>query len=325
MHNLFGKVLSFCLAISLSVCCVSPAAFSAPDDAAALTGVYFSLRGLNADDGSEELWIDGKNMENVRAGATAASVILDALEAEGYEQTGAEDGYIKSVKTPDGFTLSEMYGDMPYSGWLFKVNSLMPEVGMDAQVVEDGDHILLYFTKDFMADFAMPQEGAGSAGTEDSAAVNPFSDVGPEDWYCGYVETVYKEGLMLGTDEGIFSPGETLTRAMFAVILYRIEGAPEYESDYAEPDIDYGFWYSDAAIWLVGYDKLDFGPEFDPDGEITCGQLILFLNDYLERGGQYAGLTVDILADPEGTSPDPGDAATRALAAAAFAHLYKAL
>lgn len=140
--------------------------------------VYFTLQGL---DGSsrDEIWIHKKTVFGVTRGATAADVVIKALEGTGYSQVGAKDGYVKSVTTPAGFTLTEGYNDMKNSGWLFKVNAQLPEVGIDATPVQDGDHVLLYFTKDYTKDpDAGKFSGTGSASLQPTAEVKVTATTG---------------------------------------------------------------------------------------------------------------------------------------------------
>jgi len=149
------------------------------------------------------------------------------------------------------------------------VNDLLLEVGMNDYVAEDGDRILLYFTKDFMAEFAFDGDWGDAAdadadtpdadtdGTDtdgaDTAWDNPFTDVGADDWFYGSVQYVYEAGLMLGTGGGVFSPDQPINRAMMATILYRYEGCPEVTHDNPYTDVAEGQWYTDAVIWLYEY------------------------------------------------------------------------
>jgi hypothetical protein len=113
--------------------------------------VYFTLEGMSSS-GKLETWINRKAVTNITDDAAVSEVIIKALAGTGYTQSGAQNGYIKSITTPDGFTLSEAYNGMPNSGWLFKVNSKLPTVGIDSYIVKNGDHVLLYFTRDYTND-----------------------------------------------------------------------------------------------------------------------------------------------------------------------------
>ncbi len=154
----------------------SPSSPSEPEPGKTIT-VYFTLQGLS-ESGKEETWIGGKTVANITEGSTVSAVIIKALEGTGYTQVGASSGYIRSVTTPRGFTLSEKYNGMQNSGWLYKVNSTLPTVGVDSYSVKNGDHVLLYFTKDYMKDpdarsmsSGSPQENLSVSSEVGSAAV----------------------------------------------------------------------------------------------------------------------------------------------------------
>ena len=70
---------------------------------------------------------------------------------------------------------------------------------------------------------------------------------------------------MNGVDDTTFAPGITLTRYMFATMIYRLSGE-EYEgSGAAFTDVAEGEWYSDAVAWcaekgiITGYTDTIFG------------------------------------------------------------------
>ena len=95
----------------------------------------------------------------------------------------------------------------------------------------------------------------------------PFIDTPKDAWYREAVEYVYERGLMTGKSETIFAPDENLARAQFAVILHRMNGAPEMEFEARFPDVATGIWYTDAILWasdkriVTGYTNTGcFGP-----------------------------------------------------------------
>lgn len=93
-----------------------------------------------------------------------------------------------------------------------------------------------------------------------------YRDVRPGAWYFPAVNHVTKQGLMQGTGEDTFSPQLSVSRAMAAVILYRLAGSPEVEYSEAFSDVPKGKWYTDAVIWaaregiLLGYPDCSFYP-----------------------------------------------------------------
>lgn len=77
-----------------------------------------------------------------------------------------------------------------------------------------------------------------------------FSDVDANAWYAGAVAYVRDNGLMSGTAPTAFSPEGTMTRAMLAAVLYRMENTPAVSGTDAFTDTAEGDWYSDAVLWV---------------------------------------------------------------------------
>lgn len=53
-----------------------------------------------------------------------------------------------------------------------------------------------------------------------------FSDVAADAWYADAVAYVRDNGLMSGTGNNTFSPNASTSRAMLAMVLYRLAGSP---------------------------------------------------------------------------------------------------
>lgn len=123
----------------------------------------------------------------------------------------------------------------------------------------------------------------------------PFTDVAEDAWYYDAVSYVYAEGLMAGTSATTFSPDITTSRAMIAVILWRLEGGPAVEEYTDFFDVADGLWYTKAIRWasnagvVGGYPNGSFGPN-DP---ITREQFAVMLYRYAD----YKGWDVTELAD----------------------------
>ena len=115
-----------------------------------------------------------------------------------------------------------------------------------------------------------------------------FVDVKHGAWYEESVQYVYDEGIIIG-DGNVFAPENATTRAMVAVILYRLAGSPEVtEADYAEynkfKDLPKEhLWYSDAVAWALKEGVStgdDANMKYNPMLEVTREQLALFLWRY---------------------------------------------
>ena len=80
----------------------------------------------------------------------------------------------------------------------------------------------------------------------------PFLDVDNGAWHFEPIYYCYDKAYFYGTSDDYFTPGGTMTRAMFATILYRIAGEPEVTGTNPFDDVEAGQWYTDAVIWAAG-------------------------------------------------------------------------
>lgn len=93
-----------------------------------------------------------------------------------------------------------------------------------------------------------------------------FTDVAPNTWYSQAIEYCVTNELMRGTAEARFSPNVAMSRAMFATVLYRMEGSPTVIEASNFTDVDQDDWYSKPIAWasgkqiMSGYNTTSFGP-----------------------------------------------------------------
>ncbi len=122
----------------------------------------------------------------------------------------------------------------------------------------------------------------------------PFVDVPETAWYRGNVEYVWQHELMVGISANEFAPDATMTRAMFALVLYRIAGEPSVV-DMRVPftDISSSHWAYNAVVWAYNKGVTDgvSATEFAPDANITREQLVTMLFRY-EKASPVAGGTL---------------------------------
>ena len=115
---------------------------------------------------------------------------------------------------------------------------------------------------------------------------NPFDDVKKKDWFYFSVKFAYDFGLMKGTTEMEFSPDSFVTRAMFVMIIYRMEKEPQ-ASGSVFVDVEIGGYYDRAVAWanangiVSGVSKDRFAPN-DP---ITREQMATILYRYADFKG----------------------------------------
>ena len=118
-------------------------------------------------------WLRSKSV-TVSEGSTVCGAFVTALEGTGITQVGAETGYIRSI-TKNGVTLAE-FTQGPNSGWLYKVNGELPNVGVTTYTLNAGDSIVLYYTEDWTKD---PSAG-GNSGPVTPAPTTPSATLTPE-------------------------------------------------------------------------------------------------------------------------------------------------
>ena len=119
---------------------------------------------------------------------------------------------------------------------------------------------------------------AGDDGSE-----LPFKDVKAGAWYEESVKYVYENKLMLGTTDDTFTPDGTMTRAMFATVLYRMAGSPSVEGlSVSFKDVPEGYWAYDAIAWALNKGVVNgfSADEFKPKQAITREQLVAMLYRY---------------------------------------------
>jgi C1A family cysteine protease len=133
--------------------------------------------------------------------------------------------------------------------------------------------------------------------TEQAEDKLPFTDVNKTDWFYGSVQYVYSNGLMAGTSATTFKPYDTLTRGMFAAILYRVAGKPSVTYTSRFSDVPAGKYYSLPVTWasntglISGYG--DTG-RFGPANNITRGQIAKILYLYAKSKGYDLTATADL-------------------------------
>lgn len=120
--------------------------------------------------------------------------------------------------------------------------------------------------EDAVADLEAAEEAAEKLQEiKDKEENLPFVDVKDTAWYKDAVAFVYARGIITGTDATHFSPDQNVSRAQFAVMMYRMAGEPEVEFKDQFEDVKDGQWYSKAVIWayeneiIKGYENGKFG------------------------------------------------------------------
>ena len=125
----------------------------------------------------------------------------------------------------------------------------------------------------------------------------PFTDVSADDWFYDAVYYVWTNGLLQGVSDTVFLPGAPTSRAMLAMVLYRLAGMPE-SGEGSFTDVADGVWYHAPVIWAAGRQIVNgYGDgRFGPVDPVTREQVIAMLYRYCVSVGidvsQRGDLTV---------------------------------
>jgi len=116
--------------------------------------------------------------------------------------------------------------------------------------------------------------------------MNIFSDVPESAWYYDAVAYVSFNELFEGVGGGLFSPNNSMSRAMFAQVLWNLEGKPDLEYSVRFADVTDNAWYRNAVCWAAesaiveGHNGL-----FSPDRAITRQEVSVILYRYANFRG----------------------------------------
>ncbi len=135
--------------------------------------------------------------------------------------------------------------------------------------------LLLLLTASLLLSMSVPAFASG------------FGDVSGSAWYAGAVDFVSQRGLFQGTADGVFSPGGTMTRAMFITVLGRYAGidAGSWNTGayHSFSDVGSDSYYAGYAVWAFenGVIQGDGSASvFSPNKNITREQVCAILSRF---------------------------------------------
>lgn len=137
----------------------------------------------------------------------------------------------------------------------------------------------------FISNFAFSSLLGGDFLSSGEETGLPFKDVASTDWFAGSIKYVYENKLMLGVSDTEFAPKETMTRAMFATVLYRMAGSPSVDGlSVSFKDVKESSWAYNAIVWAYseGVTKGVGSDMFAPEQSITREELVTMLHRYAD-------------------------------------------
>lgn len=192
-----------------------------------------------------------------------------------------------------------------------------------------------------------------STGTYDIINNNKVFNDTSKHWAANYINFVTARELFNGMGNNNFTPDGTMTRAMFATVLARLDGAKISNSNSTYfTDVPKNQWYTGAVEWAAKNGILSStAGEFRPNADITREEMSVMLYNYIKhkgyklpRNAQTNGPFIDendisawaaaavkeiqrvgIINGRPGNIFDPKGTATRAEVATIFARFIEAL
>ena len=128
----------------------------------------------------------------------------------------------------------------------------------------------------------------------------PFTDVGSGAWYYNYVKYAWDNGLMVGTTDTTFEPNANMTRAMLAVVLYRMAGTPSVKGmSHPFTDVGDGYYAADAITWAynAGVTAGTSNTTFEPELAINREQIVSMIYRFVKADKPSGTLSFKDSAD----------------------------
>ena len=150
--------------------------------------------------------------------------------------------------------------------------------GYTAQHTDGGNTVLPFsYPENGWLTFFSPTDGSFAV----SYNAKSFNDL-PDDWYRPAIAFVSARELFNGVDAYSFAPGMSMTRSMFATVLYRLDSSPGIQTSVRFSDIASGLWYSDPVTWAAsnGIVRGVGDNKYNPGQNVTREQMVQILYNY---------------------------------------------
>lgn len=149
--------------------------------------------------------------------------------------------------------------------------------------VTTADTLLWYFDKHS----PVSPELEGRITAVGSTAINEFDDINVHHWYYDFVSYAYDNGLLIGTSDNKFEPDTTMSRGMFATVIYRIAESLDEDmtpGDRYFNDVNTTDYYYDAITWAYNNGIIEGvgDSKFEPDSPLTREQAVTILGRMIE-------------------------------------------
>ncbi len=188
---------------------------------------------------AKESWLKNVKVSGISEGSTVFDVFARVARENGYTY-GARGSYIYSITNEKGKTLGE-FDEGADSGWMYKVDGVIPSVYMAAYTLSGGENIEVFYTRDYtkeskgmggsavsaevkVENLAEPVATEEKADDNAVAASKKFTDVPANSYYAEHVGWALRKGITLGMDATHFSPNSYTSRDQLMTMVARLDG-----------------------------------------------------------------------------------------------------
>lgn len=134
--------------------------------------------------------------------------------------TGGVTGFVSQVSQEDkteNKKLDLLFSDLDVVPWAVEAITALFDKNIVSGKSEDR-----FYPEDNVTREEFVKLVVLAKGLEPVFEKSNFVDVGEDEWYCGYINAAYKNGLINGKSEEVFGVGESITRQDMAVIIYNM-------------------------------------------------------------------------------------------------------
>ena len=219
-------------------------------------------------------WLRDKSVAISGEGATVYHALMKALENSGITQTGAAGGYVNSM-TKNGRTLAE-FSSGENSGWMYKVNGELPDVGLTDCAIADGDAIVWFYTNDWTTVQGSGTFGGAVVSQKDTAAAQEVRTLIAN---IGNVTAQSRD--VISAARAAYDALTDLQKKMVTnhSVLVLAEKQLAELTKPAFTDVADTDYFHDAVLWAVekGITNGTTDTTFSPDAGCTRAQMVAFL------------------------------------------------
>lgn len=197
---------------------------------------------------------------------------------------GSTGGGGGTVVTPNNNSWDNPYFDVSSTAWYYNAVKYAVEKGLFSGVTDTQFGPNVSMTRGMLVTVLYKLEGRPAAGG------NSFIDVSGNAYYSNAVAWAASKNIVSGIGDGMFAPGQAISREQMVVILYKYAQSKGMDtsasaslSNFADYD-KVSPWAREAMQWAVGAGLISGknGSILDPTGTATRAEVASILMNFLE-------------------------------------------